>query len=183
MPQPGHSWGSSVGDKEVAATRWDTHPRRCSAPRPLREGAKDNNVQLHPAVHISGFLLPFKQTAHRAGDGLTAGTGSLCVLPQAPRRARRVAPCAEARAEADVPSFSRTATSGTPFNFFTLVNLELGYFSCLNKEHKTDASLEASVRTSLGAESNISFCPYWIKQGRRSTLSYLTPSPISRASA
>lgn len=74
----------------------------------------------------------------------------------------------------------RAPTSDTPFNCFQLRNLEPGYFCCLNKEHKMDASLEAPVRTSLRTESNNSFCSHRIKQGETSTLSYLKPSLTSR---
>lgn len=48
----------------------------------------------------------------------------------------------------------------------------MGYFYCLNKERKTDASPEASVKASLEKErappetqSNVSSHPHWIKQG------------------
>lgn len=170
MPRPSHSWGTRRW--LPLAGRWDTHPPHSAALPPWEE-VKDGNMQLHPTQHISGFLLPFTQTVRGARDGLTAGNGSLCVLlagvtVQHPVRMQWQ------------KSFSRTPTSGTPFNFVQLGNLELGYFYCLNKEHKIDGSLESSVRTSLGTEGNISLCSHWIKQGEISTLSYLKPSPTSR---
>lgn len=112
--------GCSVRDTRrwlPPARRWDTRPPR-PAPQLFLQGNRSSTTLSKPAQHCTLQVSSSFQTAHGAGGGLTAGTGSLCVCPQEPRGAHGVAPRADAMAGDGVPSFSRTATSGTPSNFF-----------------------------------------------------------------
>lgn len=179
MPRPGHSWWKQLCGSTMwgTAMRHSVHSPLGHAPARSCPTASSSKVrgqaQQQPSLLIlthCRFSSSF-QTAHTAGDWLTARTGSLCMLSREPCGVHHLMKylsgtrCWCNSSKLMCLPFPEPLNQVHHLTSFKLVNLGLGYSYCLNKEHKMDASPEASVRASLETESNIFFCPHWIKQG------------------